>query len=60
MWTMHTNIYTYRMCICRTLSSGSAQTGSEGVRVWMTGRSVGQVSLLIDQWGGMDTYYEGM
>ena len=41
-----------------TLSS-SASTGKEGVRLWMSGFHMGELSLVIDRWDGLETEYTG-
>jgi len=41
-----------------TLSSSGA-TGQEGIRLWMSGRNMGELSLLIDRWDGRDSEYTG-
>jgi len=41
-----------------TLSS-SASTGKEGVRLWMSGLHMGELSLVIDRWDGLETEYTG-
>jgi len=42
-----------------TTLSSSASTGKEGVRLWMSGLNIGELSLVIDRWDGLETQYTG-